>query len=252
MTMPKDLDAVESLLAKAVELDDEAERTQFIDQNCDESVRHELRQMVADFFSAGGLLDPPADEEFDSEFDPAQVPVQIGLYRLREKIAEGGMGVVFVADQINPVKRRVALKLIKPGLDSAQVISRFDAERQALAMMDHPNIATIFDAGSTEKGRPYFVMELVQGLPIPRRRDGIGWFVGVTAICAWKQSSTPLGFLSLTSDATGIAIGVSSPDDIAGPLSEAASEGSSDSKVSTISESPAVSSESSAPSRDSS
>jgi serine/threonine protein kinase/tetratricopeptide (TPR) repeat protein len=87
-------------------------------------------------------------------------------YKLLEQIGEGGMGVVYLAEQEKPVQRRVALKVIKPGMDSAQVIARFEAERQALALMDHPNIARVLDAGTTETGRPYFVMELVQGVPI--------------------------------------------------------------------------------------
>ena len=87
----------------------------------------------------------------------------IGPYKLLEQIGEGGMGVVFMAEQTEPVRRRVALKVIKPGMDSRQVIARFEAERQALAMMDHPNIARVLDAGTTDSGRPYFVMELVRG-----------------------------------------------------------------------------------------
>ena len=83
-----------------------------------------------------------------------------------EQIGEGGMGVVYVAEQTQPVRRKVALKIIKPGMDTKQVIARFEAERQALAMMDHPNIARVHDAGATESGRPYFVMELVRGIPI--------------------------------------------------------------------------------------
>src|SRR5262249_52567912 len=90
----------------------------------------------------------------------------IGPYKLKEQIGEGGMGLVFVAEQQHPVRRKVALKIIKPGMDSKQVIARFEAERQALAMMDHQNIAKVFDAGMTETGRPYFVMELVHGVPI--------------------------------------------------------------------------------------
>ena len=85
---------------------------------------------------------------------------------LREQIGEGGFGLVFVAEQTEPVKRKVALKIIKPGMDTREVIARFEAERQALAMMDHPNIARVLDAGATETGRPYFVMELVRGIPI--------------------------------------------------------------------------------------
>src|SRR5262249_50279474 len=90
----------------------------------------------------------------------------IGPYKLLEEIGEGGMGLVFVAEQQRPVKRRVALKIVKPGMDSRQVVARFEAERQALAMMDHANIAKVHDGGTTAEGRPYFVMELVKGTPI--------------------------------------------------------------------------------------
>ena len=96
---------------------------------------------------------------------------QIGGYKLLQEIGEGGMGVVYMAEQLRPVRRRVALKVIKPGMDSKAVISRFEAERQALAMMDHSNIARVLDAGCTESGRPYFVMELVQGIPITKYCD---------------------------------------------------------------------------------
>ena len=82
-----------------------------------------------------------------------------------EQIGQGGMGLVFVAEQQHPVRRKVALKIIKPGMDTRDVIARFEAERQALALMDHPNIAKVFDAGTTDSGRPYFVMELVKGIP---------------------------------------------------------------------------------------
>src|SRR5205807_8032969 len=85
---------------------------------------------------------------------------------------EGGMGLVFVAEQQRPVRRRVALKLIKPGMDTRQVVARFEQERQALALMDHPNIARVFDGGETAGGRPYFVMELVKGAPITQFCDG--------------------------------------------------------------------------------
>jgi eukaryotic-like serine/threonine-protein kinase len=95
----------------------------------------------------------------------------IGPYKLLEQIGEGGMGAVFMAEQVHPVRRRVALKVIKPGLDTAQVVARFEAERQALALMDHPNIARVFDAGSTDRGRPYFVMEFVKGRPITEYCD---------------------------------------------------------------------------------
>jgi serine/threonine protein kinase len=95
-----------------------------------------------------------------------EIGTQIGPYKLLQVIGEGGMGVVYMAEQTKPVRRRVALKIIKPGMDSRQVIARFEAERQALAMMDHPNIAKVLDAGTTADGHPYFVMELVKGVPI--------------------------------------------------------------------------------------
>ena len=92
---------------------------------------------------------------------------QIGPYKLLEQIGEGGMGVVYLAEQTHPVRRRVALKVIKPGMDTQQVLARFEAERQALAMMDHPNIAAVLDAGhDRRRAGPYFVMELVKGVPI--------------------------------------------------------------------------------------
>ena len=90
----------------------------------------------------------------------------IGRYKLLEKIGEGGFGSVYVAEQQQPIKRRVALKIIKLGMDTQQVVARFEAERQALALMDHPNIAKVLDAGATDTGRPYFVMELVRGIPL--------------------------------------------------------------------------------------
>ena len=97
---------------------------------------------------------------------PERAGTVIGPYKLLQQIGEGGMGAVYMAEQTEPVRRRVALKIIKPGMDSRQVIARFEAERQALAMMDHQNIARVLDAGTTESGRPYFVMELVHGVPI--------------------------------------------------------------------------------------
>ena len=96
----------------------------------------------------------------------ARTPDRVGAYQILAPLGEGGMGVVYLAEQAAPMRRRVALKLIKLGMDTRQVIARFEAERQALALMDHPNIATVFDAGATDDGRPYFVMEYV-----PRRAD---------------------------------------------------------------------------------
>src|SRR5262249_1378995 len=90
----------------------------------------------------------------------------IGPYKLLEQIGEGGFGVVYMAEQQEPIRRKVALKVLKPGMDTRQVVARFEAERQALAIMDHANIAKVFDGGATPSGRPYFVMELVRGVPI--------------------------------------------------------------------------------------
>ena len=103
---------------------------------------------------------------------PLEKPgTQIGPYKLLQQIGEGGFGVVYMAEQTEPVERRVALKIIKPGMDTQQVIARFEAEEQALAMMDHPNIARVFEVGTTESGRPYFAMELVRGIPITQYCD---------------------------------------------------------------------------------
>jgi serine/threonine protein kinase len=95
----------------------------------------------------------------------------IGQYKLLNILGEGGMGIVFLAEQERPIKRRVALKVIKPGMDSRRVIARFEAERQALALLDHPNIAHVHEAGTTDSGRPYFAMEYVEGLPITEHCD---------------------------------------------------------------------------------
>ena len=96
---------------------------------------------------------------------------QIGRYKLISTLGEGGMGIVYLAEQAQPIKRPVALKVIKPGMDSARVIARFEAERQALALLDHPNIAHVYDAGTTENGRPYFVMEYIKGMSITEYSD---------------------------------------------------------------------------------
>ena len=114
-----------------------------------------------------GFLESPAVAVVVIDHAVTEQPgTQIGPYKLLEQIGEGGMGVVYMADQQAPVRRRVALKIIKPGMDTRQVVARFEAERQALALMDHPNIARVLDAGATDSGRPYVVMELVRGVPI--------------------------------------------------------------------------------------
>jgi len=149
-----------------------AERSTFLERACGGEV--ELRQRVEGLLlthdQAGGFLErPPVEMAIGSRLGafPGKKPGErIGRYKLLQQIGEGGCGVVFVAEQEEPVRRRVALKLIKPGMDTKSVIARFEAERQALALMDHPNIAHVLDAGATESGRPYFVMELVEGVKI--------------------------------------------------------------------------------------
>src|SRR5271170_55773 len=116
----------------------------------------------------GASQDPPRElaATFIADAQPEQVGNVVGPYKLLQRIGEGGFGVVYMAEQEKPVRRVVALKIIKPGMDTGQVIARFEAERQALAMMDHPNIARVLDVGATDTGRPFFVMELVKGVPI--------------------------------------------------------------------------------------
>ena len=136
----------------------------------DVALRDRVRALLAAHANPGSFLQRPAVEEvtFTSDVDlDSELPsAVIDRYTLIEPIGEGGFGVVYLAEQKEPLKRQVALKVIKPGMDSKQVISRFEAERQALAMMDHPNIAKVLDAGTTKSGRPYFVMEVVKGVPI--------------------------------------------------------------------------------------
>ena len=133
--------------------------------------------------------------------NPSPTPgTQIGPYKLHQEIGEGGMGVVYMALQKEPVRRKVALKIIKPGMDTREVIARFAAEQQALAMMDHPNIARVFDAGTTETGRPYFVMELVNGVPITQYCDDNNSTTGqrlelFTLVCHAVQHSHQKGII---------------------------------------------------------
>ena len=144
-------------------------RQVFLDEACGDDTK--LRERVDALLNEelDSFLDEPAFElkEASPASDVQQhVGTSIGPYHLMEQIGEGGFGLVFVAEQREPVRRKVALKLIKPGMDSKEVIARFEAERQTLALMDHPNIARVLDAGTTDTGRPYFVMDLVRGIPI--------------------------------------------------------------------------------------
>src|SRR5262245_49828186 len=151
-------------------------RVAFLDRACAGApgLRAHVEALLAAHEQVGSFLESPASPP--TGVIASQIPAPgpgaiLGPYKLLQPVGEGGLGAVFMAEQEHPVRRRVALKIIKPGMDSRQVIARFEAERQALALMDHPNIAKVLDAGTTESGRPYFVMELVKGVPITRYCD---------------------------------------------------------------------------------
>ena len=153
---------------------DPADRSAYLDRACagNSALRAAVEALLRANEGASGFLSHPAPGLTVDLPPVAEQPgTVIGPYKLLQQIGEGGMGVVFMAEQTEPVRRKVALKIIKPGMDSKQVIARFEAERQALAMMDHVNIARVFDGGATEAGRPYFVMELVHGVPITKYCD---------------------------------------------------------------------------------
>src|SRR6266700_5051036 len=158
--------SIRAIFDEASEIADAEQRRAFVARACDdnEALRREVEELLAAHETAGGFLaDPKRDE---SAVLTLREGDQIGRYKLLQKIGEGGCGVVFMADQTEPVRRRVALKIIKLGMDTRSVVARFEAERQALALMDHPSIARVLDAGATDTGRPFFVMELVRGVRI--------------------------------------------------------------------------------------
>ena len=178
--------SIDEIYFKAIEYNDEKALEAYLDTAC--GIGTDLRRRVEKLLRARGerrdFLEPlippsPAAEE--------GIGRSIGPYRLLDVIGEGGMGIVYLAEQLEPVRRKVALKVIKPGMETKQVIARFEAERQALAMMDHPNIARVFEAGATDSGLPYFVMERVEGIPITTYcdqnqlsiNDRIGLFIKV-------------------------------------------------------------------------
>jgi serine/threonine protein kinase/Tfp pilus assembly protein PilF len=178
------LNSAKSIFLNAAELPTRAQRQAYLEAHCggDAALRREVEDLLRHFGEMASFLEPPRPdpvataEEMQSTEGPGTV---IGPYKLLEQIGEGGFGVVFMAEQQHPVRRKVALKVLKPGMDSKQVVARFEAERQALALMDHPNIAKVLDGGTIPSpsplggegwgegaGRPYFVMDLVKGLPI--------------------------------------------------------------------------------------
>lgn len=189
----------EDIFQIARRMEDGKERAAYLDRVCGEDValREQIDLLLGAFEKTGSFLESPISEvlEIAENTIPMDLALaerpgeEIGPYRLREIIGEGGFGLVYVAEQEQPIRRKVALKVIKPGMDSRQVIARFEAERQALALMDHPHIAKVLDAGTTTSGRPYFVMELVHGVPITRFCD--------------QQKSTVEDRLTLFIDALG-------------------------------------------------
>ena len=150
----------------------EAERDSFLQRVCagDDTLLRKVKALLKAHQRTNHFLDRPATHERPENGAFPTIGErpgeQIGRYKLLQQIGEGGWGVVFMAEQEEPVRRRVALKIVKPGMDTKSVVARFEAERQALALMDHPNIAHVFDAGATASGRPYFVMELVRGIKV--------------------------------------------------------------------------------------
>ncbi len=168
------------LFLQALEKSAPGERTAFLDGACrgDAALRAAVEELLAKH-PAGSSLQDTVSSQPTVVSRPAERPGEsIGRYKLLQELGEGGFGTVWMAEQVEPVSRRVALKIIKLGMDTREVIARFEAERQALAMMDHPNIAKIFDAGATDQGRPFFVMELVKGLPITQFCDEEGLGMG--------------------------------------------------------------------------
>ncbi|HEY2081435.1 MAG TPA: serine/threonine-protein kinase, partial [Verrucomicrobiae bacterium] len=178
------------VFAEAIQLP-VSERPAYLEQACgtDGQLRQRVEGLLEAHDQAGDFLvqsAPEAEAVAEAPFGEKSGD-RIGRYKLLQQIGEGGCGVVYLAEQERPVRRRVALKIIKPGMDTKSVMARFEAERQALALMDHPNIAKVFDAGATDSGRPYFVMELVKGVKITdycdsqslTTEDRLGLFVQV-------------------------------------------------------------------------
>ncbi len=179
---------IDSIYFAARELEP-AQRAAYLAKSCadDKALRRRVEQMLAVALEAEAFITDLPDADLEDQkpghaparilaVDPDEKPAEfvgqkIGRYKILEQIGEGGCGVVYVAEQNEPVRRRVALKVIKLGMDTKQVVARFEAERQALAMMDHANIAKVLDAGATETGRPFFVMELVRGIKITEYCD---------------------------------------------------------------------------------
>ena len=168
--------ASDALFLKALQIPSGAGRDAFLVEACkdDADLRRRLEIMLADDSAADEFFDGPVTVATPSAVSSSageKPGDMIGRYKLLQIIGEGGFGTVWMAEQSESVQRRVALKIIRIGMDTRQFIARFEQERQALAMMDHPNIARVLDGGATPGGRPYFVMELVRGVPITKFCD---------------------------------------------------------------------------------
>ncbi|MGE4003672.1 MAG: serine/threonine-protein kinase, partial [Planctomycetaceae bacterium] len=159
-----------SIFADALECETPAARRAYLEDVCanDPALKTRMIELLAAHEQAGSILDLPAEPPLELLIEqlPDGPGTLVGPYKLLELIGEGGMGLVYRAEQQHPIRRQVAVKIIKPGMDTRQVIARFEVERHALAMLDHPHIAKVYDAGMTENGRSYFVMELVRGVGI--------------------------------------------------------------------------------------
>ncbi len=167
--------AIDEIYATALECGTQEQRSAYLDQVCAGNVelRRRLDRLLRAELELGDFLESPAPE-VASAFVPAPAEAPgtiIGPYTLAEQIGEGGFGIVYVANQENPVRRQVALKIVRPGMDTRQILAQFKAELEALSLMDHPHIARVLDAGATQTGRPYFVMELIHGVPITEYCD---------------------------------------------------------------------------------
>src|SRR5262245_46567557 len=162
-----------AIFIKALDCQGPLELARFLELACgnDTALRARVDELLKANQDAGAFLGGPEKQPTRDEPIAERPGTVIGAFKLLEQIGEGGFGVVFMAEQVEPIRRKVAFKVLKPGMDTRQVIARFEAERQALALMDHPNIARVFDGGQTPSGRPYFVMELVRGTPIIEHCD---------------------------------------------------------------------------------
>ena len=197
------------IFLEAIEQNSADEVARFVDAACADNpaLRGRVEELLRAHQQAGKFLGGPSPAPGEAEHTLTadelgrdQPGTIIGPYKLLQQIGEGGFGVVFMAEQQRPVRRKVALKVLKPGMDTRQVVARFEAERQALALMDHPNIAHVLDGGETPSGRPYFVMELVKGIPITRYcdekrltpRERLGLF---TSVCHAVQHAHQKGII---------------------------------------------------------